>query len=69
MGKVSKVPRTLVFTHKPLSFASCFPLNQELNAEFTKEVQPGREKLLLSAALSAGKVAIDTGYDIAQIAQ
>lgn len=44
-------------------------LIKELNAEFTKEVQPGREKLLLSAALSAGKVAIDTGYDIAQIAQ
>lgn len=48
---------------------TCLPLNQELNAEFTKEVQPGREKLLLSAALSAGKVAIDTGYDIAQIVQ
>lgn len=44
-------------------------LIKELKAEFTKEVQPGTEKLLLSAAVSAGKVAIDSGYDIAQIAQ
>lgn len=50
-------------------FASCLPLNQELKAEFTKEVQPGMEKLLLSAAVSAGKVALDSGYDIAQISQ
>lgn len=48
---------------------TCLPLHQELKAEFTKEVQPGTEKLLLSAAVSAGKVAIDSGYDIAQIAQ
>ncbi|EGW02147.1 Chitinase-3-like protein 1 [Cricetulus griseus] len=44
-------------------------LIKELKAEFTKEVQPGTEKLLLSAALSAGKVALDSGYDIAQISQ
>ncbi|XP_034368633.1 chitinase-3-like protein 1 isoform X1 [Arvicanthis niloticus] len=44
-------------------------LIKELKAEFTKEVQPGTEKLLLSAAVSAGKVALDSGYDIAQIAQ
>lgn len=60
--------------HKPLSSAwplllTCLPLNQELKAEFTKEVQPGTEKLLLSAALSAGKVALDSGYDVARIAQ
>lgn len=78
VGMVSKVPRTLVpphtHTHKPLSWAwplllTCVPLNQELKAEFTKEVQPGTEKLLLSAAVSAGKVALDSGYDVAQIAQ
>ncbi|XP_051003382.1 chitinase-3-like protein 1 [Acomys russatus] len=44
-------------------------LIKELKAEFIKEVQPGREKLLLSAAVSAGKVALDSGYDIAQISQ
>lgn len=45
-------------------------LIKELKEEFTKEVlQPGKEKLLLSAAVSAGKVALDSGYDIAQIAQ
>lgn len=44
-------------------------LIKELKAEFTKEVQPGTERLLLSAAVSAGKVALDSGYDIAQIAQ
>jgi len=48
---------------------TCVPLNQELKAEFTKEVQPGTEKLLLSAAVSAGKVTLDSGYDVAQIAQ
>lgn len=60
--------------HKSLSWAwplllTCVPLNQELKAEFTKEVQPGTEKLLLSAAVSAGKVTLDSGYDVAQIAQ
>lgn len=44
-------------------------LIKELKAEFTKEVQPGTEKLLLSLAVSAGKVALDSGYDIAQISQ
>lgn len=44
-------------------------LIKELKAEFTKEVQPGTEKLLLSAAVSAGKVALDSGYDVARIAQ
>ncbi|XP_050003834.1 chitinase-3-like protein 1 isoform X2 [Alexandromys fortis] len=44
-------------------------LIKELKAEFTKAVQPGTEKLLLSAAMSAGKVALDSGYDIAQISQ
>lgn len=44
-------------------------LIKELKAEFTKEVQPGTEKLLLSAAVSAGKVTLDSGYDVAQIAQ
>lgn len=75
VGMVSKVPRTLVPPpHKSLSWAwplllTCVPLNQELKAEFTKEVQPGTEKLLLSAAVSAGKVTLDSGYDVAQIAQ
>lgn len=50
-------------------FPSLLASTQELKAEFTKEVQPGTEKLLLSAALSAGKVALDSGYDIAQISQ
>jgi chitinase-3-like protein 1/2 len=40
-----------------------------MKAEFAKEAQPGTEQLLLSAAVSAGKVTIDSGYDIAQIAQ
>ncbi|XP_069897885.1 chitinase-3-like protein 1 isoform X2 [Dipodomys merriami] len=44
-------------------------LIKEMKAEFTKEVQPGTEQLLLSAALSAGKVVIDSSYDVAQIAQ
>lgn len=49
---------------------TCLPLKQELKEEFTKEVlQPGKEKLLLSAAVPAGKVKLDSGYDIAQIAQ
>lgn len=73
-AKVSKVARTLVSPRKPLSrswpfLLTCLPPNQELKAEFTKEIQPGTEKLLLSAAVSAGKVALDNGYDIAQISQ
>ncbi|XP_020019168.1 chitinase-3-like protein 1 [Castor canadensis] len=44
-------------------------LVKEMKAEFAKEAQPGTEQLLLSAAVSAGKVTIDSGYDIAQIAQ
>ncbi|XP_008828569.1 chitinase-3-like protein 1 isoform X1 [Nannospalax galili] len=44
-------------------------LIKELKAEFIKEVQPGTEQLLLSAAVSAGKAAIDSGYDVAQISQ
>ncbi|XP_047377282.1 chitinase-3-like protein 1 [Sciurus carolinensis] len=44
-------------------------LIQEMKAEFAKEAQAGAERLLLSAAVSAGKVDIDSGYDIAQISQ
>ncbi|XP_037680941.1 chitinase-3-like protein 1 isoform X2 [Choloepus didactylus] len=44
-------------------------LVKEMKAEFAKEVQPGTEPLLLSAAVSAGKVNIDHGYDIPQISQ
>ncbi|XP_005375308.2 PREDICTED: chitinase-3-like protein 1 [Chinchilla lanigera] len=44
-------------------------LIKEMKTEFTKETQPGKEQLLLSAAVSAGKVTIDTGYDVAQIAK
>lgn len=47
----------------------CFSPNQEMKAEFVREALPGTERLLLSGAVSAGKVAIDRGYDIAQISQ
>ncbi|XP_030158412.1 chitinase-3-like protein 1 isoform X2 [Lynx canadensis] len=42
-------------------------LVKEMKAEFAREAQRGAGQLLLSAAVSAGKVAIDNGYDIAQI--
>ncbi|XP_023564402.1 chitinase-3-like protein 1 [Octodon degus] len=44
-------------------------LIKEMKTEFTQETHPGKEQLLLSAAVSAGKVTIDTGYDIDQIAR
>ncbi|XP_045643569.1 chitinase-3-like protein 1 isoform X1 [Ursus americanus] len=45
-------------------------LVKEMKAEFAREAQEGtRQQLLLSAAVSAGKVTIDSGYDVAQIAQ
>lgn len=44
-------------------------LIKELKAEFSQEAQSGQEQLLLSAAVSAGKVALDKGYDIAQISK
>nr|XP_017523263.1 chitinase-3-like protein 1 [Manis javanica] len=44
-------------------------LVKEMKAEFAKEAQAGAEQLLLSAAVSAGKVFIDSGYDIAQISR
>uniref|UniRef100_A0A0P6JA01 Chitinase-3-like protein 1 n=1 Tax=Heterocephalus glaber TaxID=10181 RepID=A0A0P6JA01_HETGA len=44
-------------------------LIKEMKAEFLKETQAGKEQLLLSAALSAGKVTIDASYDIAQISR
>uniref|UniRef100_A0A2R9AZ16 Chitinase-3-like protein 1 n=1 Tax=Pan paniscus TaxID=9597 RepID=A0A2R9AZ16_PANPA len=44
-------------------------LIKEMKAEFIKEAQPGKKQLLLSAALSAGKVTIDSSYDIAKISQ
>ncbi|KAM6165218.1 chitinase-3-like protein 1 [Erethizon dorsatum] len=44
-------------------------LIKEMKTEFIKETHPGKEQLLLSAAVSAGKVTIDTSYDIAQISQ
>lgn len=52
----------LAVTHLPLS-------QQEMEAEFAREAQAGAEQLLLSAAVSAGKIAIDRGYDIAQISR
>uniref|UniRef100_A0A8C8YLS6 Chitinase-3-like protein 1 n=1 Tax=Prolemur simus TaxID=1328070 RepID=A0A8C8YLS6_PROSS len=44
-------------------------LIKEMKAEFAKEAQPGKKQLLLSAAVSSGKVTIDSGYDIPQISQ
>ncbi|XP_004685323.1 PREDICTED: chitinase-3-like protein 1 [Condylura cristata] len=44
-------------------------LVKEMKAEFMQEALSGSERLLLSAAVSAGRVAIDSGYDIAQISQ
>lgn len=45
-------------------------LIKELKEEFSREAgsEPNQQQLLLSAALSAGKVAITSGYDIPQIA-
>lgn len=40
-----------------------------MKAEFAREAQGGADELLLSAAVSAGKVALDSGYDIAQISR
>ncbi|XP_016067073.1 PREDICTED: chitinase-3-like protein 1 [Miniopterus natalensis] len=44
-------------------------LVKEMKAEFAKEATKETESLLLSAAVSAGKVALDRGYDIFQLAQ
>ncbi|XP_004375324.1 chitinase-3-like protein 1 isoform X1 [Trichechus manatus latirostris] len=44
-------------------------LVKEMKAEFAREAQSGRQKLLLSAAVSTGKVTLDSGYDIPQISQ
>ncbi|XP_007939388.1 chitinase-3-like protein 1 [Orycteropus afer afer] len=44
-------------------------LVKEIKDEFEKEAQSGTEQLLLSAAVSAGKVNLDLGYDIPQISQ
>nr|XP_033712596.1 chitinase-3-like protein 1 [Tursiops truncatus] len=44
-------------------------LVKEMEAEFARETQAGAEQLLLSAAVPAGKIAIDRGYDIAQISR
>ncbi|KAF7487045.1 chitinase-3-like protein 1 [Marmota monax] len=44
-------------------------LIKELKAEFAKEAQSGAQELLLSAAVSPGKIDIDSGYDINQISQ
>lgn len=39
-----------------------------MKAEFVKEAQKETQPLLLSAAVSAGKVALDRGYDMSQLA-
>lgn len=53
----------------PLSL-TCLSPNQEMKAEFAREAEEEtKQQLLLSAAVSAGKVTIDSGYDIAQISQ
>ncbi|KAM6217320.1 chitinase-3-like protein 1 [Rhynchocyon petersi] len=44
-------------------------LIKEMKAEFAKEAQSGTKQLLLSAAVSAGKVALDNGYDVSEISQ
>lgn len=38
-----------------------------MKAEFVKEAGKEAQPLLLSAAVSAGKVALDRGYDITQL--
>lgn len=45
-------------------------LIKEMKEEFSREagLEPGRQPLLLSAAMSAGKVTITSGYDVAKIA-
>ncbi|XP_036612276.1 chitinase-3-like protein 1 [Trichosurus vulpecula] len=45
-------------------------LLQEMADEFSKEAQrTGKERLLLSAALPAGRIALDAGYDIPKISK
>ncbi|XP_054432464.1 chitinase-3-like protein 1 [Pteronotus mesoamericanus] len=44
-------------------------LLKEMKAKFVQEARKGPGRLLLSAAVSAGKVALDRGYDVAQLAQ
>ncbi|ELK34988.1 PREDICTED: chitinase-3-like protein 1 [Myotis davidii] len=44
-------------------------LVKEMKAEFVKEAPKETQLLLLSAAVSAGKVALDRGYDMSQLAQ
>ena len=73
MGKVNDRLRDLDLSHKAPSHAARTPASlptKEMKAEFAREAQEGtRQQLLLSAAVSAGKVTIDSGYDVAQIAQ
>ncbi|XP_006107927.1 chitinase-3-like protein 1 [Myotis lucifugus] len=44
-------------------------LVKEMKAEFVKEAPKEKQPLLLSAAVSAGKVALDRGYDMSRLAQ
>ncbi|KAM7050344.1 chitinase-3-like protein 1 isoform 2-T2 [Molossus nigricans] len=44
-------------------------LVKEMKAEFAKEAPQQAERLLLSAAVPAGKVALDRGYDVRQLAR
>ncbi|XP_070251486.1 chitinase-3-like protein 1 [Myotis yumanensis] len=44
-------------------------LVKEMKAEFVQEAQKETQRLLLSALVSAGKVALDRGYDMSQLAQ
>ncbi|XP_036159555.1 chitinase-3-like protein 1 isoform X2 [Myotis myotis] len=44
-------------------------LVKEMKAEFVKEAPKEKQPLLLTAAVSAGKVALDGGYDMSQLAQ
>lgn len=67
-GLGAQSPRTGPSHSRGLSLA-CLSPTQEMKAEFTKEAQEGAEQLLLSAAVPAGKVALDRGYNIAQLAQ
>lgn len=55
-------------TPRPL-FLACLSRTQEMKAEFTEEAPKPSEQLLLSAAVPAGKVALDRGYDVRQLAQ